>query len=242
MPCARSTCGVSVRNHKAKPGPEGKAFLGHCQPWATHSCCTNDTSTKIAKDGILSLYNMLLDQCPQIKNMSDKCRSHFKKDTCFYECSPNLAPWIVKDTVSKVTRKERIAHVPLCSSQCDQWFEDCKFDYTCSGNWGDSSGWNWKKRGTPQMCKQPCKTFKEYYKGPKTFCEKIFNYSFKYGSDNTSECMSMWPTSWRDNLPVARKHAAERIANNPIGFAEHARSCWFQIALALSASVVFHLM
>ncbi len=222
---------VLSKNHKQKPGREGKAFAGHCSPWSDHSCCTSDTAEKIEKDTILSLYNMLLDQCPTVKNMSSKCRRHFKKDTCFYECSPSLAPWIVEDKVSKVTRKERIVGVPICADECEQWFDDCKFDYTCSGNWGNSSGWNWKKKGTPAMCKQPCKTFKDYYKNPKTFCEKLFNHSFKYGSKNASECMSLWPSSWKDNQAVARKFALERMKNHPTAFAENVHPHWLHVAL-----------
>ena len=210
---------LDSKNHKSVPGPEGKEFVGHCRPWSNHSCCTGTTAQKIETDGILSLYNMLLDQCPSIKVMSNKCKRHFKMDTCFYECSPNLAPWIVDDKVSKKTRTERIMHIPLCASDCDQWFEDCKFDYTCSDNWGIISTWNWKKKGTPEMCTQPCKTFKEYFGNPKTFCERLFNYSYKYGSSNSSECMSMWPTSWKDNLKLAQQYAKDRISKNPTGFA-----------------------
>jgi len=198
---------IKSRNHKTTPSKEIIDFVGSCKPWTDYSCCTKNTSEKIHADGLLSLYKMVLDQCPTIKPMSEKCKQHFKHDTCFYECSPNLGPWIARDRVSKYTRRERFIDIPLCADDCDQWFQDCKDDYTCSGNWGDSSSWNWKKRGSPEMCTQPCKTFSEYYKNPKTFCEKIFDRSFAYGSNNRSECMQLWPQSWRDNLPVAQLHA-----------------------------------
>ena len=231
---------IDSKNHKSKPGPEGKDFIGSCKPWSNHSCCTTNTTEKIEADGILSLYNMLLDQCPTIKIMSDKCRKHFKHDTCFYECSPSLGPWVVKDEVSKVTRKERAMHIPLCADDCDQWFHDCKDDFTCSGNWGNSSGWNWKKKGTPAMCTQPCKTFSQYFGNPKVFCEKLFNYSYKYGSKNKSECMQLWPKSWRDNLPVAQMHAKLRESKDPKAFAINLRPTWFQVAvISLLASIFF---
>ena len=201
---------IDSKHHKSSPGPEGRDFVGSCKPWSNYSCCTTNTSAKIHADGILSLYNMVLDQCPSVKNMSDKCRKHFKRDTCFYECSPNLSPWVVTDKVSKKTRKERAMHIPLCSDDCDQWFHDCEDDYTCSGNWGNITGWNWKKKGTPAMCTQPCRTFFDYFRNPKTFCEKIFNYSYKYGSSNKSECMQLWPKSWKDNLEVAKLFAKRK--------------------------------
>jgi hypothetical protein len=34
--------------------------------------------------------------------MSEGCKRHFIQDHCFYECSPNIRPWVVKvctDTV-----------------------------------------------------------------------------------------------------------------------------------------------
>ena len=198
---------MDAKYHKDAPSKEGMALVGGCEPWTDYSCCTAETSEKIRADVLMSLYKMVLDQCPTIKPMSEKCKQHFKHDTCFYECSPNLGPWIERDRVSKYTRRERFMHVPLCADVCDQWFQDCKDDYTCSGNWGDITSWNWKKKGSPEMCTQPCKTFSEYYKNPRTFCAKIFNHSFKYGSNNRSECMQLWPQSWRDNLAVAKLYA-----------------------------------
>ena len=121
------------------------------------------------KDVILSLYSI------PSRKMSGKCRVHFEIDTCFYECSPNLAPWIVKDTVSKVSRKEKLHNVPLCASDCDQWFEDRKVDYTCNDNWNNT--WNWTNKCIPQMCTKQCKTFKEYLQGPKNFCQTIYDHS-----------------------------------------------------------------
>jgi len=217
---------IDSRYHKTTPGKEGVEFVGSCKPWTNYSCCTANTSSKIHADVLYSLHKMVLDQCPTIKNMSSKCREHFKHDTCFYECSPNLSPWIVRDGVSKVTRKERAMHIPLCADDCDQWFHDCKDDYTCSGNWGNSSSWNWKKKGSPEMCTQPCKTFSEYYKNPKTFCEKIFNYSFAYGSNNRSECMQLWPKSWEDNLPVAKFYAKLK---QPTASAFNFGPTWFAV-------------
>ena len=102
---------ISSTNHKNTPGPEGTALKGyHCQPWQNRSCCTWNTTSMIDQDGTLSLYGIIWNQCPK-HPMSDKCKQHFMRDTCFYECSPNLGPWIVEDTVSKKTRKERGTHL-----------------------------------------------------------------------------------------------------------------------------------
>jgi len=177
--------------HKNVPGKEGRALEAyHCKPWNKHSCCTWNTTSSINQDGTLSLYGITWDQCPQLKKMSPKCKEHFERDTCFYECSPNLGPWIVEDEKSKISRKERMVNVPLCAQDCKDWYHDCMFDYTCNDNWGKN--WNWAKKGTSEMCTKPCKLIKDYFPNPKLFCENIFNFSFKYET-NTSICMNMVP-------------------------------------------------
>jgi folate receptor len=123
-----------------------------------------------------------------------------------------MSPWIQIDPRSKKTRRERCVGVPLCDSDCDAWFEACKDDYTCSDNWGDIKTWNWTKAGNG--CKKPCKTFKEYYTDPTTFCNKLFNYSFKYTTGKPGEdCMVMWPNDTKiKNSNVARKYARKALS------------------------------
>lgn len=200
---------ISSVNHKKVPGIEGKAMEGdHCKPWQNRSCCTWNTTSDIDKDGTLSLHNIILDQCPKLKTMSDKCKQHFKRDTCFYECSPNLGPWIVED--SKKTRKERMVGVPLCSTDCDLWYNDCKEEYTCNDNW--AKNWNWTNKGTPQMCTKQCKKFKDYFKSAKEFCNNLFDGSFKY-HDVDSNCMNLTPVGDK-NVNVARNKAKEIAAGS----------------------------
>lgn len=205
---------VSSRNHKWKPGPEGKALKGlHCDPWSSHSCCTWNTSAQIHDDGVLSLYNMVWDQCPENSNMSEGCRKFFKQDTCFYECSPYLGPWIIVDKTKRKTRKTRMYNVPLCHTDCEAWYQACLFDYTCNDNWAHN--WNWKRKGTPAMCTKPCKTFHEYFPDPKVFCEKIFDNSFKYETDE-KKCMNLRPVGLKNKrVALAR---AEEISS---GSAQH---------------------
>ena len=84
-----------------------------------------------------------------------------------FECSPYMNPWIKRDARSNATRIERLRNVPMCTKDCDEWFNVCKDDYTCSDNWGDPKTWKWTKQGN--MCRMPFKTFKEYYGGPENF-------------------------------------------------------------------------
>ena len=202
---------IDSKHHKSKPGPETDVFNNtfHCTPWKDHACCKANTTYKIKKDGVFSLYRMHWDQCN--KTMSPKCRRYFEIDTCMYECSPYMKPWITIDPKSKVTRKERFQNVPMCKKDCDEWFDACKNDFTCSDNWGDQSTWNWTKQGN--MCKMECKTFKEYFGGPENFCNKIFNYSWKYTEGKAGEdCMTLWPNGTTNiNKKVAEKYARELL-------------------------------
>ena len=198
---------ISSKYHKQTPSSEPLKSI-HCQPWNNNSCCTWNTTSKIEQDGPLSLHGIVWDQCPQ-KGMSEKCRQHFMQDTCFYECSPNLGPWIQADTSSKITRKERIKNVPLCSSDCNSWYDDCFSDYTCNDNW--ETGWIWSKKGSMEMCPKECKRFSEYFKNSKDFCEKLFNYSFKYEEDE-SNCMHLVPVGNSNELVTIKE--AKRLASN----------------------------
>lgn len=63
-----------------------------CSPWRDNACCTANTSTEAHNDNSY-LYNFNWDHCGA---MSPKCKNHFIQDTCFYECSPHLGPWIQK--------------------------------------------------------------------------------------------------------------------------------------------------
>ena len=203
---------IDAKYHKSKPGPEADVFnkTFHCTPWKGHACCTANTMYNIREDGALSLYNMHWDQCKTV--MSPKCRRYFEIDTCMYECSPYMKPWITVDPNSKKTRKERFTNVPICKSDCDAWFDACKDDLTCSDNWGNFTTWNWKTG----MCKMECKTFKEYFGNPEKFCNKIFNFSWKYTEGKAGEdCMTLWPNGTTNiNENVARKHARNLLTTN----------------------------
>uniref|UniRef100_A0A8C5IYG7 Folate receptor-like domain-containing protein n=1 Tax=Junco hyemalis TaxID=40217 RepID=A0A8C5IYG7_JUNHY len=106
-----------------------------CSPWKDNACCTANTSLEAHKDQSY-LYNFNWNHCGV---MPPQCKRHFIQDTCLYECSPNLGPWIQQADSS--WRKERILHVPLCREDCEEWWQDCRDTLTCKENW--HKGWNW---------------------------------------------------------------------------------------------------
>uniref|UniRef100_A0A131YLY9 Folate receptor n=1 Tax=Rhipicephalus appendiculatus TaxID=34631 RepID=A0A131YLY9_RHIAP len=179
-----STC-LDARNHKSEPGPESNLY-GHCTPWKDHACCTDQTTHDVHhKD----MYSMSLDFCEEQTNvkMSSTCREHFRKDLCFYECEPNIGPWIV--TVERKIGKERFFEVPLCYSDCVAWWEDCKYDYACTPNWPRGFKFYGGKNHCPKGAK--CVTFEEMYKGPTDFCSQVWDHSWKVVPDHVP-CMHMW--------------------------------------------------
>ncbi|NXM91302.1 FOLR3 protein, partial [Oenanthe oenanthe] len=126
---------LDAKHHKREPGPEGRLY-GQCSPWKDNACCTANTSAEAHRDRSL-LYNFNWRHCGA---MPAKCQRHFIQDSCLYECSPNLGPWI-EQVGSSSWRRERIRNVPLCREDCERWWQDCGDARTCKENW--HQGWNW---------------------------------------------------------------------------------------------------
>ncbi|KAM4796196.1 folate receptor gamma-like [Rhinophrynus dorsalis] len=200
------------KHQKTDPGPED-SLHGQCTPWKDKSCCTVATSQEAHKDQSY-LYNFNWDHCG---TMSPECKKHFIQDTCFYECSPNLGPWI--QAVDSTWRKERILNVPLCKEDCETWYDDCKFDYTCMENW--HVGWNWTSKTNMCPTGTMCRRFFQVYPTAKDFCEKVWSNSYKYTTDvrGSDRCMQMWFDGRNPNVKVAKYYADLLNSADPV----HAR-------------------
>lgn len=186
-----NTC-LDSQNHKHKPGPEDQLFQS-CEPWKNHACCTLQTTINIHHT---DMYNFTYNHCEAStgKKMSEECRRHFDQDMCFFECEPHIGPWKVK--VNRKFAKERYFQVPLCASDCDSWFNACRFDYTCVSNW--PRGMNFTKGVNRCPNNAKCLTFDEVYINAKNFCEQVWDFSWKYTSD-TQSCMRLWFNGTKGN-------------------------------------------
>jgi Folate receptor family. len=69
------------------------------------------------------------------------------------------------------SRNERFYQVPLCQSDCTDWFAACINDFTCSDNW--IRDWVWSKQGNRCPEGMECRTFKEIFGTAEVFCEKV---------------------------------------------------------------------
>ncbi|XP_020647503.3 folate receptor gamma [Pogona vitticeps] len=197
-----NTC-MDAKHHKASPGPEDKLHE-QCSPWKESACCTVNTS-QAAHEDTSYLYNFNWFHCGI---MSDRCKKHFIQDTCLYECSPNLGPWI--NQVDQSWRKERIVDVPLCKEDCEQWWEDCQYDFTCKENW--HVGWDWSSGVNQCPEGSMCQRWTRVFPRPKDMCEKIWSNSYKYTTwlRGSGRCIQMWfnATEGNPNAAVARYYAS----------------------------------
>jgi len=125
--------------------------------------CCNKTTTETIHLANTTWSNFNYDHCYR---MSNRCKQRFLQELCFYECDPYLHRYVVgvsetstwmflfdihfwssrifkfKKDKSKSRRSERYYQIPLCKSDCTQWFNDCKYDYTCRDNWNKGFKWN----------------------------------------------------------------------------------------------------
>ncbi|XP_064456697.1 folate receptor beta-like [Ornithodoros turicata] len=193
------------RNHKAMPGPEDDLH-GQCTPWKKEACCTGNTTRAVHNT---NMYNFTYDFCET--PMSDACRRHFRRDLCFYECEPNLKPWIVK--VNRKIAKERFFEVPLCQSDCDAWWNDCRQDLACVRNWARE--FRWKKGNNRCPGTTGCQKFEELYSGASDFCSEVWDHSWKVVPDE-QPCMRIWFNGSRGNPNEAVAKLYTRSSSAPV--------------------------
>ena len=53
----------------------------------------------------------------------------FQAESCFYECEPMLKHYEIAHSPGD------LGDVPICGKYCDDWFEACKDDKTCTRDW-----------------------------------------------------------------------------------------------------------
>ncbi|KAF2351663.1 Folate receptor-like [Trinorchestia longiramus] len=215
---------MNARHQKVQPGPESDLFL-QCSPWRNRSCCTPETTRAVHET---SHHPLNYNHCAHKRPLSDSCRRHFTQDDCFYECSPNVGPWLVRDD-ERPWREERFYGAPLCASDCDQWFNDCQYDLTCTDNWSLNFHWvtisasdvdqptdGTRCKNNATSCKvnvcpkgSTCVTFLEMYGNASNFCETVWDGSWSYTPDN-EPCMRLWfdGAAGNPNEAVAQLYAS----------------------------------
>ncbi|XP_071951641.1 folate receptor gamma-like [Antedon mediterranea] len=190
-------------NHKTKPGPESSLF-SKCSKYKELSCCTEET-TKGLHDSD-SWLNFNWHHCGEL---SSACTDFLTHDLCFYECSPNIGPWLVPHNIS--IRNERYKGIPLCESECNAWWDACRYDTTCMENW--TKGWDWSTGVNVCPAGTTCRTFEETFGSASNMCHQIWGGAFNATPDN-EQCMVYYFNGVNPNREVARYYAEQMVFNN----------------------------
>ena len=61
------------------------------------------------------------------KSLMQACEKFLIEEECFYSCEPRLIKWQLVNTSLK--------GVPICGDYCNDWYEACKDDETCTHDW-----------------------------------------------------------------------------------------------------------
>ncbi|XP_071124562.1 folate receptor beta-like isoform X2 [Mytilus edulis] len=182
---------------KEAPGP-GELY-GQCSEWKERNCCYENTTKSLQKPEPWQNFN--LNHCGQLSPM---CRGHFLQNFCFYECSPNVGPWLVKVNGME-SRKERFYKVPLCERECNLWWKDCKHDSTCVKNWETDFDLSSGTNTCPGY--SSCKNFTEIYTDATDFCENVFDRTWKVVQNSSEPCMVLNFHDTNPNYNVAKQKA-----------------------------------
>lgn len=163
---------------KHKDSPSAEESMVACQAYKSDSCCTSDFTKQLATSPVKKIDNFSWTPCN--KTLSRKCESFMVSVECFYRCSRNAIFWRNPNYQSAILK------APICASFCDGWFEACKEDLTCAGNW--ISGFNTSRDGS-NTCKDPCRNFSDYYVSGKDLCESMWGtLSFVY---KETDCLQL---------------------------------------------------
>ena len=157
-----------VKDH---PSPESSIAKAACGRYSALSCCTSITVAHVDQANATDLEN----SWPICRDVSDNCSRYLRANNCFYSCDPYLGPW----NVSFIGHLYRL---PVCASYCDEWFEACKSDSTCSSDWLSST------IGGQKNCNgsQACRTFAETFTNGKNMCNSIWSDQYAYDQDNNN--------------------------------------------------------
>lgn len=165
-----------------------------CSPWSENSCC--DQQTSIRAHHMLNQFNFNLTHCG-LNSISAGCHRYFIKNLCYYNCDPYIEPWIVKSDSKfglEDYGQERILQVPLCESDCIEWWNQCSgSSFTCVRNW--RKHFDWKKSESNSIITNHCPhgaqclPFNLVYKDAYDFCQTVWDNRWKVVQD-TEECIT----------------------------------------------------
>ena len=96
--------------------------------------------------------------------------------------------------------------MPICASECDDWYEACKSDRICVEN--VIEGYN-QTENYVKKCPtgKTCVNYTTMYGSGKNLCTKMWGDSYKYVKKDGDNCMKFWftPGSKNPNANVMKE-------------------------------------
>jgi len=167
---------------------------------ASASCCTAAYTNDLAASESRLYPAWTFDQCPaqQPRGISPRCRRFHEYQECSFGCDPN--PLFAQ------MYQGNAPAVPLCAAYCDEWYDSCKDDYTCSAIWqsGVPGGWpldptdpTGRRFATCASGTAPlgaCRKYSQVFGSGQQLCTQMWTPSTYNYSNNTQTCRSLGPS------------------------------------------------
>ncbi|KAL7671767.1 hypothetical protein ACOME3_006670 [Neoechinorhynchus agilis] len=186
-----------------------EAMKGACSVYGQRTCCSRSYSESLqnVEKAYFELHQFNLSHCGSIRN--PRCLEWFRRDACAFGCNPYFNLWREKKQNDwRSDKKESFLNVPLCKSDCDQWYNECKNELTCVMEWIKGFKWIRPSDSADRTNKCPrlgkCDTFGNVYGSSKIFCERLWNGMYKVESDEYLRCFHL---RYEDNDYPAHAYA-----------------------------------
>lgn len=153
-----------------KGNPSAEKDLKTCKQYACNSCCTAEITEQLVKMPLQEVGGLNYTQCGALTPM---CSQFISYSQCFYQCSPNLTPWLDKSY--------RFMNLPICAEYCDNWYTACSIDQTCVVGTDWARGFkvvkDLERDIYTQQCKDgaKCRNFSEVYSSGEDMCNKMWS-------------------------------------------------------------------
>ncbi|KAK3753712.1 hypothetical protein QZH41_013802, partial [Actinostola sp. cb2023] len=224
---------IQGKYHKDKPSAATGFQI--CQEYSNNTCCTKSFTDTLKRSRTEELYNHTWDLC---KALSKPCEQYWLQQECFYQCSPYVYKWqhpsdgqsIHGGHTFALRAVRRIVQfsseipvllfvgVPICSSVCDGWFDACKDDQICVQD--VLTGYEFLANGTNRCpANSSCTTYSDMFKNGEGLCNKMWNTSYVYTTENAehSNCMLLSFNGTNPNGKVMKPTAPPPTKGGPSG-------------------------
>ncbi|XP_013408667.1 riboflavin-binding protein-like [Lingula anatina] len=139
-----------------------------------------------------------------------ECPSFREKSCCNTNSTADFLENHVWELMYEHPDFDHLDQAPICASQCEEWWDACKEEYTCHRNWITDMDWGGEEINS---CKEGsvCKKYKEFYSSAADFCNTIWHNAYKVVPDSEPCMVFTFDTSKPNpNTAVAQAAAEEK--------------------------------